>query len=71
MKPATRFIAAYHVLSIPNAKEETLKSLENNPPMFIVTVDNIPEKFDELLMFVNKTYSPVFRYEESIVWERI
>ncbi len=72
LKPATPFITAYHLLSVPQAKTTGLRQLQTTPPKFVVTINNISERYDELLTFIQNNYQPIFYYqEEAVIWQRM
>lgn len=57
--PATPYLTAYHILSVPGAKENTLNILNSNKPKYIVTISNLSEHLPEIETIIENDY----RYE--------
>lgn len=70
MKPAIPYITAYHFLSVPGAVENDFTKLRQDKPQYLVTIDNIGEKYEPLSDFVGKNYNLVFSYQQANIWRR-
>jgi len=66
--PATRFIVAYHIIDF-NAYEETIKTLKQNPPVYIVVSSEEKRPFREFLSFLQDYYFPTFRFGEFTIFK--
>ena len=66
-RPVGRYITAYHLFSVPGAKEYTLKQLENNPPNYIVQITNLDEKLIEMDTFIETRYQKIFEVDSAAI----
>ncbi|OQX50639.1 hypothetical protein B5M47_03565 [candidate division CPR3 bacterium 4484_211] len=67
LKPATRFTNYFHAEANPEGIEETIKSLRENPPSFIIIFPSAP-RFEELKKLVNQLYLPVENFQEAAIY---
>lgn len=67
--PPTKYVADYHFIDF-STKEETFKTLGENPPKFIVITPNAYE-FPELETFVKANYLLIDNIDSASVWLKI
>jgi len=66
--PATRLIVAYHIIDF-NGWEETINTLRQNPPPYIVVSREEKRPFKELLFFLQDYYFPTFKFGEFTIFK--
>jgi hypothetical protein len=59
--PATRFIVAYHIIDF-NGYEETIKTLKQNPPAYVIISNEEKRPFKELFFFLQDYYFSTFKF---------
>jgi len=66
--PATRFIVAYHIIDF-NGWEETIKTLRQNPPSYIVVSREEKRPFKELFFFLQDYYFSTFNFGDFTIFK--
>jgi len=66
--PATRFIVAYHIIDF-NGYEETIKTLKQNPPAYIVVSTEEKRPFKEFFFFLQDYYFSTFRFGDFTIFK--
>jgi hypothetical protein len=66
--PATRLIVAYHVVDF-NGYQETIKTLKENPPKYIVVSNEEKRPFKELFFFLQDYYFSTFKFGDFTIFK--
>jgi hypothetical protein len=66
--PATPYLTAYHILSVPGAKENTLNILNSHKPKYIVTISNLSERLPEIETIIENDYRYEIDFKQATIY---
>ena len=69
IKPASKYITAFHVLGSDSAKKEVIQDLRKNSPEYIIVDNDGPVTFQELDSFLHSRYNLFANSENFSVYE--
>jgi len=68
--PVGRYTVAYHIKDY-HGYQETIKALLNNPPRYLVILDEYRQSFPDLAIFIERNYLPQIQFNQIQIFHKI
>ncbi|KKU80736.1 MAG: Glycosyl transferase family protein [Candidatus Gottesmanbacteria bacterium GW2011_GWA1_47_8] len=68
--PTGRYTVAYHIIDF-NGQEETMRAIEQAPPLYIVLETNEKRNFKKLIAFTLANYVPVVQIDDATIFRHL
>ena len=67
--PTTRFTVAFHIKDL-KVYDETMEQIEQDPPKYIVVMNNAYSDFSDFYQFLSQNYIPNYSYSHMVLYKK-